>query len=82
MDDGRLDDAIRNVHSAQLRFVRKSVPIGVGISFLKINALRDFQILHRRITILDNRGNRFRDKTCNSSWREEPACAKGSVGIH
>jgi len=32
------------------------VPIGEGDSFLKIKALRNFQILHRSNTILDNRG--------------------------
>ena len=45
MDEGRADDDVLSVHSAQLRFAHKRVPIGEGISFLKINALRDFQIL-------------------------------------
>jgi len=71
VDKERFDDDFRSVHSAQLRFARKSVTIGERISLLKINALRDFQRLQRRITILDNRGCRLRANTCSSSWMEE-----------
>ena len=53
---GMPENDVLSVYSAQLRFARKSVPIGEGISFLKINVLRDFQILQRRITIRDKRG--------------------------
>ena len=56
MDEEWSDEDVLSVHSAELRFARKSVPIDEGISFLKINALRDFQILQRRITIRDKRG--------------------------
>ena len=52
----RVEDELRIIHSAQLRFVCNRVPIGEVDSFLKIKALRDFQILHRSNTTLDNRG--------------------------
>ena len=81
MDDGRADEDCRRVHSTQLRFARKRVTIGEGVSFLNVNALRDFQRLQRRSTILDNRGCRLSANTCRSSWREEPELAKGNVGI-
>jgi len=38
-DGGEDEDEVRNFHSAQLCFTRNKVPIGVGNSFLKTNAL-------------------------------------------
>ena len=49
--EGRWEPEVRNFHLAQLRFSLTKVPIGLGTSWLKIIALRLFQILHRRITI-------------------------------
>ena len=56
MEEVRAEDDARIRHSAQLRFARKRVPIGGVDSFLKIKALRDFQILQKSNTTLDKRG--------------------------
>jgi len=56
MEEVRAEDEARSIHSAQLRFARKRVPISGVDSFLKIKALRDFQILQRSNTTLNKRG--------------------------
>ena len=67
MDQRKDEDEVRSVHSSQLRFARNRVPIGEGVSFLKIKALRDFQILQRSITTLDKWGCWLWANECSSS---------------
>ena len=68
VDEVKGEGDVRSFHSAQLRFARKRGPIGVGTTFLKIKALRDFQMLQRSSTILDNWGCGLCDNDWRPSW--------------
>ena len=56
VEEVKVEDDCVIIHSAQLRFTRTRIPIGEVDSLLKTKAFRDFQILHRSNTTLDNWG--------------------------
>ena len=82
VDEVKGEGDVRSFHSAQLRFARKRVPIGVDTTFLKIKALRDFQILQRSSTTLDKWRVGLADNDWSPSWSVDPGRANGLEDSH